>query len=524
MGEGLGMRVMSMNPDHKSTKCTPAARVLITIAVMSATLIQVLDTTIVNVALPHMQGSLSATSDEITWVLTSYLVASAIFMPLTGYFTDRFGRKTFLLVSIAGFVLSSMLCGIAINLTQLVLFRILQGVFGAPLVPLSQAIMTDSYPKEERGTALAIWGIGVMIGPILGPTLGGYLTEAMNWRWNFYINLPVGLISLALAWHAIPETPKHKRKLDWLGLLYISLAIGSLQYFLDQGNHSDWFNSRTICIVAFTCVISFLLFLLHNTKKRDTRVFDTAIFYDRNFTISSFLLGMMGLGLFGGMVVAPLMLESLFNYPVMTTGLIMAPRGISAMISMIIVGKIIRFVSPRWLVVMGAMISSAGMYISTNYYLGVSPGWIIFPFILQGLGLGMIFVPLSAIGFATLKPELNSEAAGLFSLCRTIGSSVGISIVINIFTRHTQTTWNRLGGHITISNPAVAEYIKPLHLPLSHPASIMTLAKTLSMQARMIAFLDVYMFITVSLLAMIPFVFLLKPPPKNAKLQVQHMD
>jgi DHA2 family multidrug resistance protein len=498
-----------------AAKISAATRGLIIIAVMSATLIQVLDTTIVNVALPHMQGSLGATADETTWVLTSYLVASAIFMPLTGYFTDRLGRRKYLLISIAGFVAASILCGAAVNITQIVLFRLLQGVFGAALVPLSQAIMTDIFPEEERGTAMAIWGMGVMIGPILGPTLGGYLTDIATWRWNFYINIPVGILSFLLAWRVVPDTPKQERRMDWTGLILISTAIGSLQYFLDRGNQDDWLNSTSICIAAFLAIICFLGFLLHALKEKQHTVFDIRIFNDRNFTIASLLLSMLGLGLYGAMVISPLMMENLFNYPVLTTGLAMAPRGISGMISMYVVGKLIRHIDPRWLTISGICISGTGMYFGTYYNLTLSPAWIIGPFLLQGFGLGMIFVPLSAIAFSTLPAKQRSEAAGLFSLLRTLGSSVGISIIITLFSRHTQMAWNQLGGFINPYNPAVTKYLAPLHITIAHPLAARVLAKELAAQAQMMSFVDVYVFITGSFLIMIPLVLLLKKARKK---------
>lgn len=497
---------------------------LITIAVMSATLIQVLDTTIVNVALPHMEGSLSATADQITWVLTSYLVASAIFMPLTGYFTDVLGRKKYLLLSIAGFILTSLLCGLATNITQIVLFRMLQGVFGAALVPLSQAIMTDVFPVEERGTAMAIWGIGVMVGPVLGPTLGGYLTEIASWRWNFYINLPIGIFSLLLSWYVVPDTQKKSRDMDWVGLLYISLAIGATQLFLDRGNNADWFNSRSMCITAFLAVLSFLLFLLHSLENKEKRVFDISMFNDRNFTIACIMMALFGLGLFGAMVILPLMLENLFNYPVLTTGLVMAPRGLSGMFSMFIVGKLIRKIEPRRLITLGIIISGIGVALSTKYNMDINKFWIIFPNVLQGFGLGFIFVPLSAVAFSTLPEHLRGEGAGLFSLLRTLGSSVGISVIITLFSRHTQISWNELGGFINPYNPAVTQYLNSAQLSLSSPVAPDVLANTLSSQAQMISFIDVYKFIAWSFIIALPLVFLIKKPDKRQPLTTHIME
>lgn len=494
-----------------SEQFTPYSRAMITIAVMMATLMQVLDTTIVNVALPHMEGSLGASPDQISWVLTSYLVASAIFMPLTGYFSDWPGQKKYLLISISGFVLASMLCGIAVTINQLVLFRLLQGAFGAALVPLSQAILTDIYPEKDRGKAMAIWSIGVMIGPVLGPTVGGYLTDVASWRWNFYINIPIGIVCLLLTWQAMPDSIARMRKMDWIGLLLLSTSIGATQYFLDRGNQADWFNSGSICIAAFLAVICLLLFLFHGLgKKSGETLFDLRIFQDRNFVIATGLLAVFCLGLYGAMVVLPLMLEGLFNYPVMTTGLVMAPRGIGAMFSMMVVGKLIKTVDPRLLIAMGVIFCVVGMAAGTYYNLDISYGWVIGPLIIQGLGLGMVFVPLSAVAFSTLPASTRADAAGLFSLLRTIGGSAGISAVVTLYARHTQMSWNQLGGHITPYQPAVLSYLQHLNLSLTSSRTGSMLAHTLGAQAQMVSFVTIFAFIAWSFVLMLPLVLLLK--------------
>lgn len=489
---------------------TPADRLLITIAVMSATLMQVLDTTIVNVALPNMQGSLGVTPDAITWVLTSYLVASAILMPLTGYFTDRFGRKNYLLICILGFVITSALCGAAHSITEIVLFRVLQGVFGASLVPLSQAVMTDVYPPEQRGSAMAIWGMGVMVGPILGPTLGGYLTEVATWRWTFYINLPIGLMSLLLAWYIVPDTQKVQRKMDWLGLSMISISIAAIQFFLDRGNQEDWLDSVSMRITAFLAIGGLVGFIAYCLNGRINAVFDLRIFKDRNFALSSMILAIFGLGLFGTMVVMPLMLQNLMNYPVLMTGLVMAPRGISGMVSMMIVGKIINRYDPRSLVVIGILLCSAGTWAGTYYNLTINTFWIVWPLVVQGLGLGLIFVPLSTIAFSTLPNHLRAEAAGIFSLLRTIGSSVGISIIATIFARHTQIAWNQIGGFIQPYNPQLGTYLHSMHLQASDPLAVGILAQELMRQAQMVSFVNVFAFISWSFIITLPLIFLLK--------------
>lgn len=498
---------------------SPLTRILITIVVMSATLMQVIDTTIVNVALPHMQGALSASPDEITWTLTSYLVASAIFMPLTGYLSDRLGRKTYLFISIAGFTLVSALCGASVTLTELVIFRLLQGVFGAALVPLSQAIMTDIYPPEERTRAMAIWGIGVMVGPILGPTLGGYLTDIASWRWTFYVNVPVGIFTLLLM-NVIPDTPKKPRSLDWIGLLLICTSIGGLQYVIDRGNSADWFDSAGIQFATYLTVTCFLGFILHQFGEPRERIFDIAIFKDKNFAISSMMLCIVGLGLYGTMVIQPLMMENLLNYPVLTTGLLLAPRGLSGMLSMAVVTQLIKYFDPRWIILSGILICTTGIWVGTYYSLNINSYWLVWPMVLQGFGMGMIFVPLSTIAFSTLSHHMRTEAAGLYSLLRTIGGSIGISVAITIFTRRSQVFWNELGGAINPYNPAVYQFLQPLHLSPVNPQGSLLLTSELLHQSSMLAFVNVYAFIAWSFIFMAPFVLLLDRGKKKAVEQI----
>ncbi|HMA10406.1 MAG TPA: DHA2 family efflux MFS transporter permease subunit [Steroidobacteraceae bacterium] len=487
----------------------PSRRLLITVAVMAATVMQVLDITIVNVALPHMSGQLGATPDQISWVLTSYLVSSGIVMPLTGYFTDRLGQRRFLFITIIGFVAASVMCGLAANLSQIVLFRTLQGVFGAALVPLSQAIMVQSYPQNERGKAMAIWGIGVMVGPILGPTLGGYLTEYLSWRWTFFINLPVGLLSLFIAWRVIPDTERRQRTMDWSGLVMLAFAIGGLQLVLDRGNEDDWFNSHLIQAAAVASVVGLLAFIYHGFARGSETVFDPRIFRDRNFTASGLLIAGFGLGLFGMLILQPILMQSLLDIPTFTAGLLMAPRGVASMVSMYVVGKLINKVDPRAIVMTGVALSTIGTWGTTHYNLDIDAFWLVWPVIVQGLGLGMIFVPISTVAFATLDKRYAAEAAGLFSLLRTIGSSIGISIVATVLTRHTQIAWNQIGQHIQPFNPALVPYLERLQLAPTDPQAAAVLAHELGRQAEMAALLDSFTLIMWSFLAMAPLVLLL---------------
>jgi len=485
-------------------------RFLISVAVMTATVMQVLDTTIVNVALPHMQGELSATPDQISWVVTSYMVSSGIFMPLTGYFAQRFGQKSFLLVSVSGFVVASVLCGLSTNLSEIVAFRLLQGISGAALVPLSQSIMVATFPPEERGKAMAIWGIGVMVGPILGPTLGGWLTEYMSWRWTFFINLPVGLLSAFLVWRHIPDTERSERNMDWMGLVLLALGVASLQYLLDRGAQDDWFASPSIQFAAYLSIVGFVGFIFHTISHKDHTLFNREIFTDRNFMTASFLIAFLGLGLFGSMLLQPLMLEGLLGYPTLTTGLTLAPRGVASMFSMMLVGRLINRVDPRALIITGIVIFTIGSYQTTQYSLVMGIGWVIMPMILQGLGLGMVFIPLSTLAFSTLPERFAAEAAGMFSLLRTIGSGIGVSVVVTVLTSHAQIAWHNLGEKLQPFNPALTPYLSQLGLNEQSPQAAAVLAGELARQSQMIGFLDAYIFVTVAFAAMTPLVFIMK--------------
>ncbi|MFL6548870.1 MAG: DHA2 family efflux MFS transporter permease subunit [Povalibacter sp.] len=483
---------------------------MITFAVMSATLIQVLDTTIVNVALPHMQGELGTTSDQISWVLTSYLVSSAICMPLTGYFAEVLGRKRFLLICISGFVLASALCGISQNLSQIVIFRLLQGVFGAALVPLSQAIMADAYPPHERGKAMAIWGLGVMVGPVLGPTLGGWLTEVASWRWTFYINVPVGALSLFLAAQFVPDTERRKRRMDWSGFLLLATGIAGLQYLLDRGNQQDWFDASDIRISSALAILGLAAFTFYSYRQGSRAVFDIRIFKDRNFASSCLIMASMGLGMFGGLVLQPILLEGLLGYPIVTTGLVMAPRGIATAITMIFVGRLVSVVDARFLVLAGLAISAVGSWMMTFYSLDISTINIIVPAFLQGIGLGLIFVPLSTIAYATMPRTRMAEAAGIYSLVRTIGSAIGISIATTVLTHQTQVIWNELGAYVNVYHEALLQYLRQLHLSPTDPRGLAVVARQVAQQSEMGAMLDVFKVITWSYALMLPLLLLLR--------------
>ena len=487
-----------------------ASRVMITLAVMAATVIQVLDTTIVNVALPHMAGELSATSDQISWVLTSYIVAASIVMPMTGYLTDRLGRRRYLLISILGFVVASALCGIATSLPAIVVFRLLQGVFGASLVPLSQAIMVDTYPAHERGKALAIWGMGVMVAPILGPTVGGWLTEAVNWRWNFYINVPIGVLSFLLAMRYVPDTPVKERRMDWWGLVFLAAFIAGLQYMLDRGQQEDWLASSAIRISLGIMLAGLVLFVWHSVTSTRQTLFSLRIFADRNFAAASFVGASMGLSLYGGMLLQPLLFEGLLQFPTLDTGIAMVPRGIGSLASMLLVGRLLGRIGAKPLIFFGIAVSLAGAWMMTGISLDASGRTTIVPLLLQGFGVGFVFIPLSAVAFATLPRALATEAAGVYNLIRSIGSSIGISIVSVYMTRSAQASWANLRQYLDPYRPEVKQYLDPLHLK-AQGAGLALLAQQVALQAQLMGLLQAFWLIVASFVAMIPLVLLLRP-------------
>jgi MFS transporter, DHA2 family, multidrug resistance protein len=376
----------------------------ITLCVILATLMQALDTTIANVALPYMQGSVSASQDQIDWVLTSYIVAAAIMTPPTGFLAARFGLKRLFLVSISGFTIASMLCGMAQSLTQIVLFRVLQGAFGAALVPLSQSVLFTVYPKERQGFAMALFGVGVMVGPVLGPVLGGWLTENYTWRYVFYINLPIGILCLLGMIAFLPESKRNAaEKLDWFGFGTLSLTLGALQVMLDRGEIKDWFDSGEVIIEAVVAFSAFYLFIIH-TFTAEKPFVRPALFRDRNFAAGVVFVSIVGLTYYSSLALQPPYLQNLMNYPVVTAGMVMGPRGVGTMASMLVVGRLVGRVDTRILLGFGLGLTAWSFYSMTGWTPDISEARIIGVGVVQGIGLGFRFVPLSAATLSTLSP------------------------------------------------------------------------------------------------------------------------
>jgi DHA2 family multidrug resistance protein len=487
-------------------------RAALTVCVILATLMQALDTTIANVALPYMQGSVSATQDQIAWVLTSYIVAAAIMTPPTGFLAGRFGIKRLFIVAIGGFTVASMLCGMAQSLDQIVLFRILQGAFGASLVPLSQTVLLGSYPRERQGFAMALFGIGVMIGPVLGPVLGGWLTENYSWRYVFYINLPIGILDLVGIVIFLPESPRNAgAKLDWFGFGTLSVTLGALQVMLDRGEQLDWFGSGEIIIEAIVAVSAFYLFVVH-TFTAEKPFVRPALFRDRNFAAGVLFISIVGLTYYASMALQPPYLQDLMGYPVVTAGLVMGPRGIGTMASMLIVGRLVGRSDTRILLAVGLALTAWSFNEMTGWTPDVSQGTIIGVTMVQGAGLGFLFVPLSAATLSTLPVAERTEGAGFFSLSRNIGSSIGISIVNSLLVQNTQANHAAIAPNVSavnraFENPAIAHFWNPLTA-----TGRAALDAVVTRQAQIIAYIDDYKFLMIATLAVIPLLMVFRKP------------
>jgi MFS transporter, DHA2 family, multidrug resistance protein len=498
-------------------------KIAITVCVILATLMQALDTTIANVALPYMQGSVSASQDEIAWVLTSYIVAAAIMTPPTGYLTNRFGLKRLFLISVAGFTFSSVLCGLAQSLVQIVLFRILQGLFGAALVPLSQTVLMNINPKERQGSAIALWGVAVMAGPVLGPVLGGWLTEAYSWRFVFYINVPVGIVAFFGMTTFLPDTPRNAAaKLDWFGFGTLSLAIAAMQVMVDRGEELDWFGSGEIVAEAIIAASAFYLFLVHTFTAREPFV-RPSLFRDRNFTAGVLFISIIGLTYYASLALQPPYLQNLMNYPIVSAGLVLGPRGVGTMASMLIVGKLIGPVDTRYLLALGLGLTAWSFYVMTGWTPDVSQMTIVVVGIIQGIGLGFIFVPLSVVTLSTLAPELRAEGAGLYSLSRNIGSSIGISVVNSLLTRNTQVNHAEIARNVTSVNRAFEDLaITQFWDPIS-AAGRTALDAVITRQAQIIAYIDDYKLLMIATLAAIPLLIIFQRPPRTAATDSMHV-
>jgi len=491
-----------------------AHRGMITISIMLATIMQALDTTIANVALPHMQGSLQASQDQITWVLTSYIVASAIALPLTGWLCGHWGRRKVFLVSVVGFTIASALCGLATSLVGIVLARLLQGVFGAALVPLSQAVLLDINPREKVGQAMAIWGAGIMVGPILGPLMGGWLTDNFDWRWVFFINVPVGVFAFWGIARYLPESRPKGERLDIFGFVTLSIAIGMLQMFLDRGEQLDWFDSWEIKLEAAAALVSFCFFAVHTWTVQGVSFFDRALLKDRNFLTGLLFAFVVGMILYGTMALLPTLLQGLMDYPVVYTGMVTAPRGIGTMVAMIVVGKLVHRVDVRAIMAGGFSLTALSLYQMTHLTLEMDSSLIIVSGVLQGLGIGFTFVPLSTATFATLAPRLRNQGTPVFSLLRNIGGSVGISIVQTLLTQGASRAHAEIASTVSVTNQGLIQLPSLLSLGTSHGLAVLNAEVT--RQGALVGYLDDFAIMMAMTLAAIPLLLLIRSPRRAA--------
>lgn len=492
---------------HHST-LKPATRNLITLFSLAAAFMTQLDTTIANVALPHMQASTSASREQITWVLTSYIIMAAIFTPLSGWLATRFGRKRVMVFSVLGFTVASMLCGMAANFGQLIAFRLLQGIMGAALLPMSQAILLDINPPEKHGSAMAVWGMGAVMGPILGPVLGGYLTEFMSWRWTFYINLPIGIASaVGLMLSVPPDESQETSKLDLVGFGFLALAVGSFQLLLDRGQSADWFESWEIRIEALVCVTALYLFVVHTLTTRNPFV-KPALFADRNFLLGNVFGFLLGGLMYGVMALTPPLLTELMGYPIKLVGIVSAPRGIGTMVAMLVVGRIAHKFDPRHVIVLGLAVSAVALWMMSGFSLEMDSRLLVVSGFIQGVGGGIMFVPITTVVFATMNPQLRNEGAALNSLIRNLAGAAWISVLQTVTIRNAATVQSRLVEGVRPDNPAME-----LRLPdfdLGSVQAVAGLDGEIMRQALMVSYIDSFWLMCVACIVVAPLVVFLR--------------
>jgi DHA2 family multidrug resistance protein len=498
-------------------------RLIVTVGIMAAVLLQVLDTTIANVALPHMQASLNATQDTINWVLTSYIVASAIALPISGWLADRVGRKRLLLISVVVFTLASVLCATATALGEMVFFRALQGVGGAFIVPLAQATLFDINPREKHGQAMALFGGGVMIGPIMGPVLGGWLTDNYNWRWVFLVNLPVGIICILIMSQFMPEGEKHKRRFDMFGFALLAISLGALQFCLDRGQQNDWFSSWETIIEAGLAIAAGWMFLVHMVTAEHP-LFDRVIFKDRNFATSLVFMAVTGVLLLAGLALLPPLLQNMYGYSVLQSGFLTAPRGIGTLVSMLIAGRMTGRMDARILVGIGVILMGLSLYMMTGFAIDQPSRPVIESGVVQGLGLGLIFVPLQTLAFETLSARFRTTGAALLNLSRNIGGSIGISVVSTELVRLTQVSHADIAAHVTQRNipsidPALLE-----NLGRYGNVALAYMNAEITRQAVFIAYLDDFKMMMIITFAILPLLFFMKRGKKADETPLVHMD
>jgi MFS transporter, DHA2 family, multidrug resistance protein len=500
---------------------------------MLATFMEVLDTTVVNVSLPHIAGNLSASIDEATWTLTSYLVANAIILPMTGWLARTFGRKRMVISAILGFSAASFLCGLAVNLPMLILFRIMQGATGGVLQPISQAVMLEAFPPAERGKAMAFWGLGIVVAPMLGPVLGGWLTENYSWRWIFYINLPIGIASLLMTKTFIFDPPYLRQpagRVDSWGIGFLAIGIGALQIVLDKGQEEDWFGSRFITTLAVISVAMLTAFVIRELRTPHP-VVNLRIFLQRTYAAGTSLMTMLGFVLYGSMVALPIFLQTLLRYPSAQAGIAMAPRGVGSFLGMPLVGVVIGRVDPRKMLAVGLVGSAFSLMALSRLNLSAGYWDLFFPQFFQGLFMAMLFVPLTTITMDAIRKEEMGNATSLFNLMRNIGGSIGIAVATTIIARSSQGFINTLGRHVNPYNPAAQATLEQMRAYFMSRGSDMVTATreayaavygTVQQQAALLSYLNEFKFFGAVFLAMLPLILLMRRPARGGGPVAMH--
>jgi MFS transporter, DHA2 family, multidrug resistance protein len=493
----------------------------IAVAVMLSTFMEVLDTTVVNVSLPHIAGSLSATTDEATWVLTSYLVSNAIILPMTGWLSNYFGRKRWLMLSVVGFTAASFFCGLAPSLAFLIAFRVIQGACGGGLQPISQAILLESFPPEDRGKAMGFWGLGIVVAPMLGPVLGGWLTDSYSWRWVFYINVPIGILAIVMTRIFVFDPSYIKRasaKVDSWGIGMLAVWIAALQIVLDKGQEKDWFGTPWITGLTIVGAVVCLAFIIRELRIENPLV-NLRVFKVPNFATGTFMMAILGVGLYGSVVMIPLILQTLLGYPALQAGIAMAPRGIGAFIAMPLVGIALVKFDARKMLTVGLIVCGATLVMLSRLNLNAGYWEFFWPQFYMGLALGCLFVPLTTISMDPIRKENMGNATSLFNLVRNLGGSIGIAAVTTMQTRHTQRDINVLGANVGATNPiARAQFMGLQQNFIMHGSDPVTAANQaraamfgeVQAHASIIAYNWVFMLLGIMFFILLPFVLILR--------------
>jgi DHA2 family multidrug resistance protein len=500
---------------------------IVAIAVMLGTFMEVLDTTVVNVSLPHIAGSLSATIDEATWVITSYLVANAMILPITGWLANYFGRKRLLMMSVTSFTATSILCGLAPSLPMLIFFRVIQGAAGGALQPLSQAVLLESFPPDQRGKAMGFWGQGIVVAPIIGPVLGGWLTDTYSWRWVFYINIPVGIAAIIMTSLFIFDPPYIRRvssRIDYWGMGMLAVGIGALQIMLDKGQEQDWFSSNWISALLIIAIIFIAAFIARELITEHP-VVQLRVFKDRTYSAGVFLMTLLGFVLYGSLVLLPIWMQTLLGYPAVQAGIALAPRGIGSFIGMTVIGRIMNKFDPRKFLAFGLLIGAMTLWQFARLNMNAGYWDFFWPQFVQGISLAMLFVPLTTVSMSNIPRESMGNATSMFNLLRNLGGGIGIAGVSTLVTRFSQKHINMLGANITPFNPKAQALLAKIQAGLAHTSghylatkrSYSVLFGMVEQQATMLSYVDVFQLLAVIFLGMIPLVLIMKRPQLGMK-------